>query len=204
MLDNSDILASDAERQQAILRLHDACGEGRLTLDEFSERVKAVFASRTRGQLAPIIADLPRAASLTQYLPEAKHVTFALLSDLKRKGRWRIDGETTAISVLASCTLDLRQAVVQGRDVVINTYVVLGSLKIIVPPGTPVELAGFAILGNRDSKVDDEPLPGVPVVRVRGLTMLGSVDVVTQDRAEDDSAAADPKLRVDRPELLES
>ena len=58
MLDD-EIRASDGERHQAIMRLHDACGEGRLSLDEFSERTRAVYASRTRGELVPIVAELP-------------------------------------------------------------------------------------------------------------------------------------------------
>jgi hypothetical protein len=205
MLENGEFLASDGERQQTILRLHEACGEGRLTLDEFSERVQAVFASRTRGQLSLITADLPpRSSGLMAYLPEPITFTFALLSDMKRKGRWRLEGQTTAISVLADCTLDLRHAIIQSEDVIIDAYVMLGALKIIVPPGTPVDLGGFAVLGSSSSKVeDDEPLPGVPIVRVRGFTLLGALNVVSRERntAEADNRATQ---RMGRPELLES
>jgi hypothetical protein len=39
----------------------------------------------------------------------------------------------------------------------------------------------FAILGCRDSKVDEEEvLLGAPIVRVRGLTVLGAADVVSR------------------------
>jgi hypothetical protein len=181
MLDN-DIRASDAEREEAILRLHDACGEGRLSLDEFSDRAKAVYSSRTRAQLVPLTVDLPRTQGAASNQRATKRVTFSLLSDIKRKGRWRIDGETTAISVLGSCTLDLRKAIIQGHDVIINAYVLLGAVKIIVPPGIQVELEGFTILGTRDSKLDDEDVvPGAPIVRVRGLTVLGAVNVEEED-----------------------
>ena len=179
---NDAILASDAERHQAVALLSDACGEGRLTLEELSDRTRAVFAARTRGDLASITADLPKTALASPGNRNAKRTTVAILSDIKRKGRWRIDGETKAISVLGSCTLDLRNALIQGNEVVINAYVVLGALKIIVPFGTPVELEGFTVLGNRDSKVDDaDDLPNVPTVRVRGMTVLGSVDVVNDE-----------------------
>jgi hypothetical protein len=179
---NDEILASDAEREQSIARLRDACGEGRLSLDEFSDRVNAVLAARTRGQLVPITADLPGSALPVPERRNAKRLTFSLMSDVKRKGRWNIDGETTAISVMGSCTLDLRRAVVQGREIIINAYAVMGAVKIIVPRGTPVEMEGFAIMGNRDSKVDDdEALPGSPIVRVRGLVVMGAVDVVSDD-----------------------
>jgi len=179
---NDEILVSDAEREQSIARLRDACGEGRLSLDEFSDRVNAVLAARTRGQLVPITADLPGSALPVPERRNAKRLTFSLMSDVKRKGRWNIDGETTAISVMGSCTLDLRRAVIQGREIVINAYAVMGAVKIIVPRGTPVEMEGFAIMGNRDSKVDDdEVLPGSPIVRVRGLVVMGAVDVISDD-----------------------
>jgi hypothetical protein len=180
---DSEIRASDAEREQTIVRLHEACGEGRLSLDEFSERTKAVFTARTRGDLIPITADLPRAFGALPYRPSRGRTIVALLSDVKRKGRWHADGETKAITILASCTLDLRNALIYGDEIVITTYVVMGSVKIVVPRGIRVELEGFALMGSRDSKVDDdEILPGAPIVRVRGVTIMGSVDVVSDQR----------------------
>ena len=41
------ILASDAQRERSIALLRDAVGEGRLTLEEFSERVGLAQAART-------------------------------------------------------------------------------------------------------------------------------------------------------------
>ena len=57
------ILASDAEREQSIALLRDAVGEGRLTLEEFSERVGLAQAARTDQELARLVRDLPGAAS---------------------------------------------------------------------------------------------------------------------------------------------
>ncbi len=181
MLNDDDFLIGDAEREQAIARLRDACGEGRLTLEEFSDRVNAVLAARTRGQLVPITADLPGAALPVADRRQAKRLTFSLLSDVKRKGRWQVDHHTTAISVLGSCTIDLRRAIIQGSEVVIDAHAILGAVKIIVPRGALVEMEGFALMGSRDSKVDDdEALPGFPLVRVRGLALMGAVDVVSE------------------------
>lgn len=60
---DGDIRASDAEREQVAAELGQAVGEGRLTLAEFSDRVEQAHAARTRAELAPLIADLPAAAS---------------------------------------------------------------------------------------------------------------------------------------------
>ncbi|WP_214405203.1 DUF1707 SHOCT-like domain-containing protein [Pseudonocardia lacus] len=54
-----DMRISDADRervQDQLKRAHDA---GQLDLHEFDERAKAVWESRTRGQLARVTADLP-------------------------------------------------------------------------------------------------------------------------------------------------
>ena len=50
---------SDAERAQVQDRLRRAHDVGQLDLTEFDERVRTVWASRTRGELARITADLP-------------------------------------------------------------------------------------------------------------------------------------------------
>ena len=46
-----ELRASDAEREGEVVRLREACAEGRLTLQEFSERVEEAYAARTRAEL---------------------------------------------------------------------------------------------------------------------------------------------------------
>ena len=57
--DPQDVLASDAERHDHAELLGRHAAEGRLTADELSERLDRVYAARTRGELAAIVADLP-------------------------------------------------------------------------------------------------------------------------------------------------
>jgi Domain of unknown function (DUF1707) len=52
-------LASDGDRDAAAGVLNEAFAEGRLTADEHTERLRAVFAARTRPELARLTADLP-------------------------------------------------------------------------------------------------------------------------------------------------
>ena len=53
------ILVSDAERERSVALLRDAVGEGRLTLEEFSERAGLAQAARTDQELARLTSDLP-------------------------------------------------------------------------------------------------------------------------------------------------
>lgn len=54
------VLASDAEREHVTDRLRRAAAEGRLTLAEADERQAAAYAARTRAELVPLLAGLPR------------------------------------------------------------------------------------------------------------------------------------------------
>ncbi len=51
---------ADADRDRTVTQLRENVVEGRLTLDEFSERVGLALAARTRGDLDAVMADLPQ------------------------------------------------------------------------------------------------------------------------------------------------
>ncbi len=50
---------SDHDRNAVLRRLDRAVGEGRLSLDEFEERMSTTLAARTRGELDDVTNDLP-------------------------------------------------------------------------------------------------------------------------------------------------
>jgi hypothetical protein len=54
-----DVRASDAERERVAAVVQAAVGSGRLTTDEAAERLTALYATRFRHELGPLIADLP-------------------------------------------------------------------------------------------------------------------------------------------------
>lgn len=57
------VRASNAEREDAVARLHHALSEGRLDLAETEERVAAAYAALYHTDLLPLLADLPHGAS---------------------------------------------------------------------------------------------------------------------------------------------
>jgi hypothetical protein len=59
MLTRPGMRASDVDREAAVALLKDHHAEGRLTLDEFDERIGAAYAAVTLGELARLISDLP-------------------------------------------------------------------------------------------------------------------------------------------------
>jgi hypothetical protein len=57
----------DAERDAAAADLGEHYAAGRLTLDELNERLESVFAARTYGQIARVMADLPGPGRLGRF-----------------------------------------------------------------------------------------------------------------------------------------
>jgi len=58
----ADIRISDADRERVVDLLRHHCAEGRLTLDEFSDRVGAVYEAKTSTALEQALVDLPGSA----------------------------------------------------------------------------------------------------------------------------------------------
>jgi hypothetical protein len=74
-------LASDAERERFVHALERHFADGRLTPDEFAERVDRVLAARSLGELYALNADLPE-------LPVVE-VPHRPLPQPRRRRRWR-------------------------------------------------------------------------------------------------------------------
>ena len=56
---DTDVRASQDERERVVDRLRTHAGEGRLELDELEQRVEAALSARTRGELNEVLHDLP-------------------------------------------------------------------------------------------------------------------------------------------------
>jgi hypothetical protein len=69
MATGPDLRIGHAEREAAAASLREHYAQGRLTLEEFNERIDATFKAVTQGQLNRITADLPHAAAPSAPLP---------------------------------------------------------------------------------------------------------------------------------------
>ena len=56
----ADVRVSDAERDDVVQQLSRHTGDGRLTMEEFEERVAEVYAAKTRRELDATLRALPR------------------------------------------------------------------------------------------------------------------------------------------------
>jgi hypothetical protein len=179
------VRVSDAEREAIVARLNDATGEGRLTLEEFSERVSGALAARTRGDLDLLMVDLP-SGSLARSAPASALAPAPLpamtasqitpLGSVKRKGRWRLDRDTEIGTVVGSIKLDMRHVEIASPDLTLHVRSVVGSVKVWIPHGVAVEVEGTSVVGSR-SVEEDVARVGAPVLRLRVDTVVGSVKI---------------------------
>jgi len=58
-----DLRIGDAEREAAADHLREHFAQGRLTQEEFTQRLDAIFAAKTQNQLGAITSDLPQPAA---------------------------------------------------------------------------------------------------------------------------------------------
>ena len=70
MATDDSIRASDVDREAVVTTLREAYTVGRLTLDEFDERMTATYAGKTWGDLRALTADLPIQPVLGTDLPD--------------------------------------------------------------------------------------------------------------------------------------
>jgi hypothetical protein len=176
---NSLVRASDADRDRTVDALAAANAEGRLSLEEYSERSGAALAARTLGGLAGLTADLP-APSPADAAPVPVAIT-AVLGNESRKGPWVVPPHLAVRSVLGDCHLEMQQAVISQQVTTIDATVRFGSVTIFVPDGIDVRMTGRAVLGAKSSHLRGEPQRGAPVIVVRCDVLCGAVTVRRPD-----------------------
>jgi class 3 adenylate cyclase len=178
-----EVRVSEEERDKAAADLAKYCSEGRLTLDEFSQRVEAVLAARTQTDIDRVMADLPKGGAVAAYaspVPQSGWFV-SVLSGSSRTGRWRPRPRIKAFALLGGVDMDLRNAEIEGSELTITAIAIMGGIDIVVPEGVIVHLGGFSLLGGKDVKLANVPtLPGAPVINVRAFPIMGGVKVRTK------------------------
>jgi len=179
------VRASDADRDRTVEALAAASAEGRLSLEEYSERSEAALVAPTLGDLAGLTADLPAAgppAAPHDDAPTIPAQITAVLGNESRKGAWVVPPHLAVRSVLGDCHLEMQQAVIGQHVTAIDATVRFGTVTIFVPDGIDVRMTGRAVLGAKSSDLSGEPQPGAPVIVVRCDVLCGAVTARRPDR----------------------
>jgi hypothetical protein len=145
------VRASDADRDRVIDVLRAATADGRLTADEFGERMAAALSSRTFRELAPLTADLvaPANPAPAGRAPESAPVKDVIRIDqrggtVQRTGRWLVPLRLEMHPSWCDVTIDFTEAVIRHDTLHIDMKMRGGSLILVVGPGIVVDADSLA------------------------------------------------------------
>jgi hypothetical protein len=178
-----DLRASDSDRERVVAMLGEALSDGRLSHEEYSERMPLALAARTLGELASLTDDLAAPEHQPVQLDNGQQVS-ALFTTADRRGRWVVPGTVTCVAAFGEVVLDFTEAILQDRHVVVTVYALFGRVRLIVPAGVEVVMSGNNILGRqRGGTARRVPTSSeIPVIEVRGHVAASEVVARTPPR----------------------
>ena len=150
-----------------------------------------VPAPAPRGAVGPHLTGLSGPSGPSGTPGPAPASTVAIMGDSRRRGPWRVGERHPVLAVMGSVTLDLREADLPAEVTLVVTAV-MGSVVVVVDHDTVLDVQGLGVLGTfgeqagrrraGDGDLDLVRRGGdqdsqAPVVRVRGLALMGSVVV---------------------------
>lgn len=185
---------------------------GALDVDEYDHRLSQAHNRTSSAEIEALLGDLPGGrAALAAAAPARRELVpgqavrprdalTAILGGARRTGAWEVPRTLRVTTILGGAELDFRDARLPAGPVEVHVRAMMGGVQIIVPPGLPVEVGGTAILGGFD-EVDhapSHPEPQVPLLRIRGLVVMGGVQVDVRLPGESEREARKRRKRAAR------
>ncbi|HEU5483603.1 MAG TPA: DUF1707 domain-containing protein, partial [Microlunatus sp.] len=185
------------DRDKVATVLSTAYAEGRITCEEHDERLDAVMRAKTFDDLVPITNDLvplgatgtPMPSTPPAQLEPSQTFTvdtsrdsgadqlIAIFGGATRKGRWRMPKQVNAVALFGGVDLDLTEATFEGTEIEISGFWCFGGMEIKAPAGIEVRDRTAGIFGGTEIKGLGDPIPGAPVITIKGATLFGGVSV---------------------------
>lgn len=144
MTTEPSLRVGDAEREAVAAELREHFARGRLTAEEFNQRLDATFAARTRGDLTKITADLPSARSGPAPLPSSGVARGFTSSGHHHSGRgsWSGSGERSSCRASWAGFATLAAALVS----LLIVFDAMASLQLPIPGRLGIFVAIFTIV----------------------------------------------------------
>ncbi len=175
-------------REEVIEQLKLNYAHDNLEEEEFERRLEEATGTDSKAALLDLISDLPTIRDSRQgdtdapyrvNLGEVRHdeLIVGILSGSERKGRWEPARYTNVLAFMGGIDLDFSEAGIPPGVIEITVFCLMGGLDIIVPEGVNVEVNCVPIMGGVDRKIDDEQVRGAPTIRIKGLIVMGGIDI---------------------------
>ena len=191
----TEALGQEDRRQQIVEQLSNHYANGILEVEEFERRVERAQQADTEKELVGLVQDLdPRYQEPVQVVHHQTPATnlpvraadatpgrslVSIFSKVRRGQGWRVPSTLRVYSVMGGTELDLREAVFGPGVTEVKVSALMGNVRIIVPAGMPVEIAGAGIMGRfHDYRDPAQRAEGVaPVLRISGVALMSGVKV---------------------------
>ncbi|MFT3661653.1 MAG: DUF1707 domain-containing protein [Gordonia sp. (in: high G+C Gram-positive bacteria)] len=189
MAADDEIRIGNPERERAVRLLNDAFAAGYLEMDEFEERAGAVYVARTRGELAPLLADLPNGHALfggpapnpgpghVTVPPEAVDIDWATV---KRRGSWRVPAAMSVTGSMGTLVLDFTAARFTSTGLEVSFQVSVSTVKITLGPDHEICYSALGRTGwsSIKDKAGEPVRAGGPVITLTGAVTGASSVIV--------------------------
>ncbi len=181
MMENRSL---ESLRKETMLLLENNFANGVIDLEEYEKRVDIALNTSIKEDLLRISGDLiplPESGD-TEKVELCEHkkdedLMIGVLSEIKRKGRWEPAKNNKVVTFMGGAKLDFTEVDMPYGVTEINFFCLMGSLDIIVPEGVRVELSGLPVMGSVDNRTRIPEISNAPVLKIRGVALMSSVDV---------------------------
>ncbi|MFW6039590.1 MAG: DUF1707 SHOCT-like domain-containing protein [Gemmatimonadota bacterium] len=188
---------SKGEREAAVDRLRAHYVRDDIDVDEYERLLDVAWAADSRSDLDELFSRLPtlpdserppaRDGEATEHAPalaapheqKGRGWQVAIMSGSERKGSWVPPKKLFSLALMGGSGLDFREARLGPGVTEVTILAVMGGVEVIVPPGVTVEAQGLGIMGGFDgySRTTGRRDPSEPILRVRGLAVMGGIEV---------------------------
>lgn len=184
MASDDDIRIGNPEREHVVRVLNDAFAAGYLDMDEFEQRAGAVYLARTRGELRPLLGDLPNGKALFGAADSATAAQPAVPPErldidwdtVRRKGHWEVPTAISVTGSMGTLILDFTRARFGSLMVEIDLSVSASTVKIKLGPEHEVRYSGLKKSGwsSIKDKAGDPARRGGQVITLTGAVVAAS------------------------------
>jgi Domain of unknown function (DUF1707) len=169
--------ASDDDRDRAVASLADHLLAGRLSLEEFTDRIESAYGAKVGDELEALQRDLPSQPAPHGWPHKPTRLTAAFLGHVVRRGHLTLRRWTVVCSFLSGVDLDLRQVEIEGTTATVNVIALLGKVDVLVPATLSVDVGGISMVGHRRHWGPVPAKAEAASIRVRVIGLFGSIDV---------------------------
>lgn len=178
--------ALESYRYAAIELLTEAYTADHLDIEEFERRAALVHNALTPTEVQHALVDLTASTSLETPLEEpsapgtgddSTPQILSILAERRLSGDWLEGGRGSALTVLGSSRLDLRDTALNQQIIFLHIVAIMGETRIVIPPDVRVENNISAVLAEVSINTPRNAVKKRRTLRLSGLAVMGEIRI---------------------------